>query len=150
MVKVTVIPARYAHVARIGNRMRQIDVAECEAMGRAPKQALRIGLATSDKVWTACVDGLPEAMFGVTVDSVINRRGTPWFLGSDEVYRHGRELLAWGPGFVARMGDSLTLSNLVSADNSKAIRLLKRWGFEVGEEEIDVRGTPFLRFERVG
>ncbi len=147
--RVTLIPASFRHVARIGNRMRAIDVRECQAMGRTPKQALRLGLMTSEKAWTACVDGLPEAMFGVTVDSVINRMATPWFLGSDEVYRHGRELLMWGPGFVERLSDSrYHLRNLVSAENRQAIRLLGKWGFTVSEQEIDVKGVPFRAFER--
>lgn len=146
------MPARYSHVARIGNRMRAIDVAECAAMSRTPKGALRCGLATSDKAWTALVDGLPEAMFGVVVNSVLSREATPWFLGSDEVYRCGRELLMWGPGMIERFSDSTmpyTLRNVVSAANGQAIRLLKRWGFTVNEETTDVNGTPFRYFERV-
>lgn len=118
-------------------------------MGRTPKQALRLALLTSDKAWTALVDDQPEAMFGVVVDSAIGAEGTPWFLGTDEVYRHGRELLQWGPGIIARLCDSrLTLRNLVSSRNTRAIRLLGKWGFAVDEEEIEVRGVPFRRFEK--
>lgn len=29
-------------------------------------------------------------------------RGSPWFLGSDQTYRHGRELLELGPRVIAR------------------------------------------------
>lgn len=150
MDRVTLAPASFRHVARISNRMRECDRAECAAMGRTPKQSLRLGLMVSDKAWTALVDGLPEAMFGVVVDSALTGHGTPWFLGSDEVYRHARELLLWGPGLVARLHDSSPrLANIVSADNARAIRLLKRWGFTVEEEEVNVRGVPFLRFEKV-
>lgn len=150
MDRVTLEPASFRHVARIANRMREIDKAECLAMNRTPKQSLRIGLMVSDKCWTALVDGLPEAMFGVVVDSVLTGQGTPWFLGSDEVYRHARQLLLWGPGLVARLHDSSPrLSNVVSADNAAAIRLLRRWGFTIEEEEVNVRGVPFRRFEKV-
>lgn len=127
--------------------MREIDRRESEAMGRTPKQALRLGLLTSEKVWTALVDGLPEAMFGVVVESLLTGEATPWFLGTDEVYRHKRELLLIGPGMIAAMRDSRRLSNWVSADNGEAIRLLLRWGFTVGEDKTDVRGVPFLKFE---
>lgn len=119
-------------------------------MGRTPKQSLRSGLMVSSKAWTALVDGLPEAMFGVVVDSVLDGHGTPWFLGSDEVYRHARELLLWGPGLVARMHDSSPrLSNIVSAENGAAIRLLRRWGFTIEEGVMDVRGVPFRHFRKV-
>lgn len=118
-------------------------------MGRTPKQALRIALLTSEKAWTAMVDGEPEAMFGVVVENALSGEATPWFLGTNEVYRHGRELLMWGPGLLSRMGDSSRrLVNLVSTRNRPAIRLLKRWGFSIGDEEITVRGVAFRQFEK--
>ena len=147
---VEIVPASSRHIGWIANNIRDEDRRECEAMGRTPKQALRRGVMTSTKAWTALVDGKPHAMFGVVVDSALGRKATPWFLGTEEVYRHGREMLSWGPRFLAEMGDSrYTLSNLVSATNGRAIRLLRRWGFTVGEEEVIVRGVPFLRFEKV-
>lgn len=148
--RVAVIPAEHVHINTIANRLREIDREECTAMGRTGKQVLRLGLATSSKAWTALVDGRPEAMFGVVVEDLINGIGTPWFLGTDEVYRHGRELLMWGPGFVSRLGDSrMKLRNLVSSRNRQAIRLLQRWGFTVEEEEIMLRGVAFRHFEKV-
>lgn len=130
--------------------MRSVDRMECEAMGRTPKGALRFALANSSKAWTAMVDGQPEAMFGVVVESALTGEAVPWFLGTDEVYRHGRELVMWGPGMVSRLCDSSRrLANLVSAGNTSAIRLLKRWGFVVSEEAVNVRGVDFLPFEKV-
>ena len=148
--RITVVPAEFRHINAIANRLRDIDRAECTAMGRTGKQALRLGLATSAKAWTAMVDDRPEAMFGVVVADMLSGVGTPWFLGTDEVYRHGRALLMWGPGFLERLGDSLPrLSNLVSSRNRRAIRLLERWGFTVEEEETMVRGEAFRRFVKV-
>lgn len=147
--RVRIVPAAFKHVGRIANRMRETDRIECEAMGRQPKQSLRLGLLTSEVAWTALVDGLPEAMFGVVIDNAIGGEATPWFLGTDEVYRHARELLMWGPGILSRFGDSrLRLSNLVSSANRPAIRLLGRWGFYVAEEEVIVRGVSFRQFVR--
>lgn len=130
--------------------MRDIDRAECEAMGRSGKAALRTGLAVSQAAWTALVDGRPEAVFGVVVDNAMTGEGTPWFLGTDEVYRQGRALLMWGPAFVARLHDSSrALSNLVSADNLPAIRLLARWGFVIEENTVEIGGMAFRRFTKV-
>ncbi|KQM18379.1 hypothetical protein [Novosphingobium sp. Leaf2] len=149
--RIRIVPAEWRHINTVANRLRDIDRRECEAMGRSGKDALRHGVVTSDKAWTALVDGRPEAVFGVVVESLIDRVGTPWFLGTDEVYRHGKALLMWGPGILARMGDSsLRLCNLVSADNRRAIRLLERWGFTVAKEHVVVRGVPFRHFERIG
>jgi len=148
--RVRLVPAQHKHIGRIARRMREIDAAECQAMGRDPKNALRYSLASSAKAWTALVDDQPEAMFGVVVQSVLTGEGSPWFLGTDEVYRHGRELLMWGPGLIARLCDStVTLRNLVSVDNTRAIRLLKRWGFQLGKEVITIAGVEFIPFEKV-
>ncbi|WP_062788574.1 hypothetical protein [Novosphingobium capsulatum] len=144
---IRIVPAEVRHVGYLAQHMRAIDKLECRAMGREPKQALRTGIAASAKCWTALLDGLPHAMFGVVVESVLTGEAIPWFLGTDEVYRHPREMLKWGPGFIHRLQDSrLTLRNLVSAQNAQAIRLLERWGFTVGQEEVDVRGVMFRWF----
>ena len=147
---VRLVPAQFKHIGRIARNIRDIDRVECEVLGRDPKHALRHALMNSSKAWTALVDGQPEAMFGVVVHSVLDGEAVPWFLGTDEVYRHGRELLMWGPGLIERLCDSrLTLRNLVSAENSQAIRLLRRWGFTVSKEAVNVRGVDFLPFEKV-
>lgn len=148
--RVTVVPAQRRHINGIANRLRDIDREECAAMGRSGKSALRIGHATSAQAWTALVDGRPEAMFGVVIEDLISGLGTPWFLGTAEVYRHARELLTWGPTFVAQISDSSRrLGNVVSAKNHSAIRLLERWGFSVDEGEVIVRGVAFRHFQKV-
>lgn len=88
-------------------------------------------------------------MFGIAPVSVVGDRGCPWFLGSDIVLSHGRELLSIGPAVIERMHRSFArLENSVSADNAKAIRLLRRWGFTVEVEPFEVGGMQFVRFWR--
>jgi len=131
----------------LATRLRAIDVAECAAMGRDPAAALRHGLLASSQCWTALVDGRPEAMFGLVIESVVPSRGVPWFLGSEAVWREARALLVLGPQVLARLHDSsAVLANLVSADNTRAIRLLQRWGFAVAPETVTVGGLAFRRF----
>lgn len=143
---VEIVPARLVHVGPIASRIRDIDRLECEVFGHSAKQALRNGVYYSDQAWTALVNGRPEAMFGCVTASAISGMGTPWFLGTDEVYRHGKALVMFGPYFVRAIVDSTpNLSNLVSSANDKAIRLLKLWGFTVGEE-ILVGDVPFRHF----
>jgi hypothetical protein len=146
---IRIVPAEMRHVGYLARHMRTIDQLECRAMGREPKQALRTGIAASAKCWTALLDGRPHAMFGVVVESILTGEAVPWFLGTDEVYRHPREMLKWGPGIIERLHDSRhTLRNLVSAQNGQAIRLLKRWGFTVEDKEQDVRGVMFRQFSK--
>ena len=127
--------------------MRRHDRLEVAAMGRTPKAALRIGLLLSARAWTATRGGRPIAMFGVVVANAIEGVGVPWFLGTDDVARAGRALLTQAPPVLAAMLDSSpTLTNLVSAANSPAIRLLGRWGFVVEDEQAMIGPLPFRRF----
>lgn len=129
--------------------MRAIDRLECEAKGRAPAHALRYSLASSSFALTVLIDGSPHAMFGVTAYSLAEGVGRPWFLGSDEVYRHPREMMRRGGDVVEFMQDSFRrLENVIAAANDRGIRMLRFWGFEVGEKVQVFGGTDFLPFWR--
>jgi hypothetical protein len=93
--------------------------------------------------------GTPHAMLGVVPTELIGGRGTVWMLGSEDVYRYGRDLLTYGPLIIEMWLQTFNrLENIVSADNVKAIRLLRRWGFGVGGERKVYGGVPFVRFEK--
>jgi hypothetical protein len=145
--EITIVPARAVHIGPIATRMRAADRVECAALGHNAKQALRAGLASSSQAWTALVDGRVEAMFGLVVTSALSGEGRPWMLGSDAIYAHPRALLRRGPGFLAAMFDATPrLSNLVAADNVRAIRLLRRWGFTLDTETMMIDNIAFRLF----
>ena len=107
------------------------------------------GLAESVRTWTALIDHQPHAMFGVVAGDDQREDGVPWFLGSDQVARHARLMVAYGPTVVATMHrHARRLCNFVSSDNRQAIRLLVHWGFTVDLEQVVVRGIAFRRFIR--
>ncbi|CAB4120767.1 hypothetical protein UFOVP5_4 [uncultured Caudovirales phage] len=144
---IELVPASPAHVGVIANRMREADVIECRAMGRSPKDALRLGIKTSAEAWTAKVDGRPEAMFGLVITSALGGTATPWMLGTDAIYRHPREMICHGEKVLRRWLDSYPLlGNYVSVDNSRAIRLLRRWGCKIGWNVIMLGDTGFVSF----
>jgi len=117
-------------------------------MGKSPKKALRLALTASTEIWTAKIDGRAEAMFGLVVTNALCGVGTPWLLGTDVLYRHPRTMIRAGDSFVRRWFDSTgQLSNYVSKDNTRALRLLRRWGFSIGSEVIMFSGVEFLLFE---
>lgn len=127
--------------------MREIDREEAEAMGRSPKEALRTGLRTSLHCFTALMDGKPIAMLGVASASLLSGKGIPWLLGTDDVYRQGRALLDLGPPVFDLFLQIFTrIENLVSVRNTRAIRLLARWGFVVGGEVQTFGGVEFVPF----
>jgi len=148
-VAVRLVPARAEHVPDLAKRMRAIDRLECEAMGLCAESALRRGLATSARTWTALSGNEVQAMFGVIVVSAADGDGIAWFLGSDQVGRHARLMIAGGPAVLAEMHRyARCLRNFVSAENRQAIRLLEHWGFTVEQRLVVVRSVAFRRFIR--
>lgn len=88
-------------------------------------------------------------MMGVVSDGLLTGSAHVWFLGTNEVYRHARDLIMYGPLFIERW---LTvfheLHNIVAKDNTQAIILLGRWGFEVGVgDDVEHRGVQFAKFK---
>jgi hypothetical protein len=118
---------------------------------RIPSHAQGSAAARVDRsslCWTALVDGRPEAMLGLEIRSAIEGIGTPWMLATDAAYAHARYLIRMGPAILSVMRDSSPrLSNVVHADNARALRIIRHWGFDVGSEVTMIGGYPFLRFE---
>lgn len=145
---VELVAASLTHVGPIATRMRTDDVLECRAMGLTPKAALRTALRSSSICVTAKVDGRPEAMFGLVVTNALCGAGSPWMLGTEAIYDHPREMLRGAGPVIAAMVDSTpSLSNVVSAGNARAIRFLRRLGFNIREGVIVIAGTEFLAFD---
>jgi len=146
---VWLVPGATEHVADLAPRLRTIDRVECEAMGQTGEQALRHGLDAGAQTWTALIDDEPHAMFGVVVECPASSHAIPWFLGSDQVMRHARLLVAHGPVMLRAMHrHGRHLCNFVSRDNRQAIRLLEHWGFTVEPQLVVTRGVAFRRFIR--
>ena len=146
-MSVELVASSPAHIGTIAARMRAVDVLEAAAMGHSPKEALRLGLRGSTHCYTAKVDGRAEAMFGLVVKSALGGEGTPWMLGTEAVYRQPRAFLRCAPGILNLFFDSTPrLSNLVAVENDRAIRMLRRLGFQLGEGVIFISGVRFLPF----
>lgn len=143
---IRLVPASPAHIGAIATRMRAEDVREARAFGRKPKEALRLGIRASVDCYTVMIDGRPEGMMGLFPSNALEREGAPWMLGTDELYGHPRAWLKLMPMMIAKWGETCShLSNYVGKDNERAIRLLKRCGFSLGEVQ-SFGGVKFLRF----
>lgn len=122
---------------------------ECEALGRSPKAALRLGLATSQHCVTVIEEaaGRPIAMFGVMTLSLVGQVGVPWFLGTDDVFNYPRDLAWTGRAMIETWQTRFkVMRNVVAVENDKAIRLLRYWGATVGDEVEMHRGVAFVPF----
>lgn len=145
---IEVVPARMTHIGPIATRMRAIDQLECRAWGHSPKQALRLGLMASTIAWTVMINDRAEAMFGASTVSLLDSRGRPWLLMTDEAMKHQKAIVRFGRIYTeAIQRHYVTLENWVHVDNAAAIRWLSRLGFAVGGVEV-IRGHPMRPFIR--
>ncbi len=127
--------------------MRAADRMECAALGRSPKEGIRIGLRTSLAPLTVLVDGRPEAMMGIVPGSLLAGTATVWMLGTEEMYRQRRALVSYGRDVLEWLCDGLhEVSNIVSVDNDRAIRFLRFLGFHVGGAVQHHREVAFVPF----
>lgn len=144
---ISIHPAEAGDIPALARGMRPWDVRECAVFGFSPEKALRYSLAGSLMAWTARLDGDPVAMFGCAAVSLIEGTGRPWMLGTEAVYGQGRALVRLAPGYVERMRERFPrMDNLIHRDNVRALRLLRRLGFQVEPEAQDVGGEPMVRF----
>lgn len=144
---IRLVPAQPEHIEPIASRMRAADKEEVGAFGRSPDQALHLGLISSVDCYTAMIDGKPEGILGLRPLNILEGEGAPWLLGTEELYRHPRAWLHLAPKIISRWRDSTkSLSSLVGKKNARAIRLLRRLGFQIGGEPMTIGGVEFVTF----
>lgn len=150
MMRVELRPASPAHIGSISARMRDADRIECAAFRLTPKDALRQAMRGASIAATAFVDGRPEAMLGASCLNAIEGIGRPWMLATDRAFDCARPMLVLGPEIVGQLHGRFTrLENMVWRGNARAIRMLRRWGFTIGEDAVVHGGLEFLPFWRI-
>ena len=145
--RIELASARLTDVGPIASRMREADRAECAALGRSPKEALRVGLRLSMKPLTVLIDGRPEAMMGAAPVSMLGGRALIWLLGTDALYREKRAWALLGPRVIDDMLKTFrTVENIVAVENVRAIRFLRHMGFHIGGAVRHHGGVAFVPF----
>ena len=119
------VPLRPEHAA-ISPHLRQQDIDEIHAACDWPVEAaVAFSIAHSEKGFTALLDGIPCAVFGVN-------NGIIWLVATDEItthpvafFRHSRRIFN-----NLKEGYSL-LENYVHVSNTLSIRWLRWLGFSI-------------------
>jgi hypothetical protein len=134
----------------LGLRLRVADVEEIRAAsGLAPAEALRRSCDFSTHVWVVReIDGRPIALWGVGPLSLVEGRGCPWLLASDDFATLGPDIARLSRSLLAGMRDLYPrLENHVDARHTKAVRWLSWLGFTIEPAmPWGVEGQPFHRF----
>lgn len=133
----------------------RIDVraGDCREIWRtsmsAPAAAIERAIGSSERAWTALIDGEIMCVFGVVTSSLVTARGSPWLLGSDLIAEYPYEFLGHSRDFLERMKSGYDgLTNYVDVDNDVSITWLKWLGFAFEDEPMPygILQRPFLKF----
>nr|BDD45115.1 hypothetical protein 5 [bacterium] len=149
MVTADIIPALPEHIPVIAADVRPQDAAEFWAVAYStPERAMQQGVDYSDRVYTGRINGQPVCMFGVHCDSLLERLGTPWMIGSRLLEQHAITFLRHCRAEVQKMLSGYDmLENYVDARNAPAVKWIRWLGFTLEEAKpYGVLGVPFHRF----
>lgn len=136
----------------MAREMRAIDRLEFDIMsgGRDLLACLDHLFDRSRRARAAYVDGRLVAVYGVLSRTALSDEGNPWLAGTDlllrrdvrrEFARQTRDQVIWACDGYSR------LWNIVSSENTLAIRWLKWIGFVFDGTAYDIRGHRFLKFQ---
>ena len=142
MSRAVLLPPSPASVEWVATRLRRAGVDEMALIHGIDADDLGVRLSLlrasvaasrAGECWAAhdAVSGEPVAVFGVAPTSWIDNEAAPWLLGTEELPRYGRDLVAMGRDAVADWSQRWHLVNRVDALNTAAVRWLRHIGFEV-------------------
>lgn len=141
-------PEDLTHLAA---HLRAQDRAELNAAGWSDHRvALEASVQRSRWSLVALVDGELACVFGCAeYGSLLAPIGVPWLLGTDVLPRQRRVLQRWAPRYIeAMLQEYPRLFNAVHADNTVAVRWLRRLGFTLHPATpAPPTGAPFHVFE---
>jgi len=143
---VTYRPSKRSDAEYIGRHLREADRLEVEATGVRGQDAALLSYMDSEICHTACSDGVPCMIFGVS-KPIFSEEGYVWALGTDECARHPIEMVRFGRKYLrAFLEVCPCLVNWCDARYEKAHRWLRAIGFAIEEPApYGVKGAMFCK-----
>lgn len=156
MNKVMVQYPETGDVVYVAENLRKSDLNELKAARGADVDPVDVLLQavelSGDLCWVALAEDTlnPIAVFGAAPVDEAGGLGSPWLLGTEEVYRHKALFLVEMKKYLDLGHDTFPrYINRVHADNRQTIGWLKHLGFEVGEPVAHgPLGQPFCFFHK--
>lgn len=138
-------------VEHIATNLRAADAVELRAASGSGDMLplLRLSVLSSDSAVMAVNPyGVPVALLGVGTVSLIYNSGSPWLIGTDDLDRYRRALIACGRTYTAAMLQRYArLENHVDARNTRTVAWLQHLGFTLDSAApFGPAGVPFHRF----
>ena len=140
-MKLQIVKLRPEHAA-ITPYLRQQDLDEIhEATDLSPELAVAYSIAHSERGYTALIDDIPCAVFGVA-------QGVIWLVGTDEITHHPVTFLRVSRKIFPQLSHGYpVLHNYVHEANTLSLRWLQWLGFHVDPSVNHFHYVYFLNKE---
>ena len=127
MDKYAIVPPTDKHIQSLALNMGKADVDEIWAAGRIlPLEALEQSVSASPEPYAGLYKEQVLCMFGVAELSILDNKGIPWMLSTDELKDHARPFLRGSKIYIDLMKVKYPfMFNYVDVRNRAAIRWLK-------------------------
>ncbi len=141
MNNLQIIKLRPEHAA-ISPYLRQQDIDEIHAMtDLSPALAVAYSIAHSERGYTALIDDIPCAVFGVA-------QGVIWLVGTDEITKHPVTFVRVSKKIFSQLSHGYpVLHNYVHEANTLSLRWLQWLGFHVDPAVNHFHHVYFLNKE---
>ncbi len=149
MMNITIRKSTESDADGVGNALRQADLVELAALGCFdPAGELRNYITMAPECFTACVDAIPVAMFGIG-GPVLASRVQIWLLGTKRMEDYPLALIRLARQYVANKLQTFEmLYNYTDYRHVESIRFLRLVGFRFRPEfDKEVSGIRFRYFD---
>ena len=148
MNKYAIVSPTDEHIHALALDMSKADTDEVWAAGRkTPLEALEQSVSASSEPYVGLHEGRALCMFGVAELTILDNKGIPWMLSSDELKYHARPFLRGSRMYIDLMKEKYPfMVNFVDARNRAAIRWLRWLHFRLLPAEA--RGPDNVLFHR--
>ena len=146
--KYAIVPPTDEHIHTLALDMSKADTDEVWAAGRkTPLEALEQSVSASPEPYVGLYQGRALCMFGIAELSILDNKGIPWMLSSDELKNHARPFLRGSRIYIDVMKVRYPfMINFVDARNRAAIRWLNWLKFRLLPAEA--HGPDKMLFHR--
>lgn len=139
-------------IEELVTRLRGIDRMELDCMSDGdPHEVLAEMVTRARRSTAAYMNGDLVGIMGISAPSILSDVGCPWALVTDAVDRPAirREFLKRSGVAAEWLTEGFArVWNVVSSENTTAIRWLKWMGFSFTGREVTLQGHRFLHFEK--
>jgi len=137
MTKYQVQVATPEHGEYVAAHIRMEDAEECIASFMHPAEAIEYSLKNSHMAWTWLVDGVPAAIGGIMIFSVLSADACPWLLTTPLVDDHKIAFARMTRRFhdAVKSGLELNISACIDSRYLRAIEWAKWLGLKIDDPQ---------------